>query len=56
MNLEWLLEGKGRVFINEPPNSSRISTELAALVHTLPETQQRKIEAVVDLLLEERRK
>ncbi|KRR09558.1 hypothetical protein CQ12_13810 [Bradyrhizobium jicamae] len=56
VNPEWLLEGKGRVFINEPPNSSRSSADLAALVYTLPEAQQRKIEAVVDLLLEERRK
>jgi hypothetical protein len=54
VNLEWLLEGKGRVVINEPPNSNRSSAELAALVHTLAEAQQRKIEGVVDLLLEER--
>jgi DNA-binding transcriptional MerR regulator len=54
VNPEWLFEGRGRVFKNDPPNSSRSSAELAALVHTLPEAQQRKIEAVVDLLLEER--
>ena len=54
MNLEWLLEGRGRVFNNEPPNSNRSSAELAVLVHTMPEAQQRKIEAVIDLFLAER--
>jgi len=54
VNLEWLLEGRGRVFNNEPPNSNRSSAELAALVHTMPEAQQRKIEAVIDLFLAER--
>jgi hypothetical protein len=54
VNLEWLLEGRGRAFINEPPNSIRSSAELAALVYTLPEAEQRKIEAVIDLFLEER--
>jgi DNA-binding transcriptional MerR regulator len=53
VNLEWLLEGRGRVFNNEPANSNRSPAELAALVHTMPEAQQRKIEAVVDFLLEE---
>jgi hypothetical protein len=36
VNLVWLLEGRGRVFNNEPPNSNRSSAELAALVHTMP--------------------
>jgi hypothetical protein len=57
VNLEWQLEGKGRIFKKDPirlgPNTS--SAELAAVVMALPEAQQRKIEAVVDLFLEERR-
>jgi hypothetical protein len=56
VNAEWLLEGKGRVFQNDKielnPNMS--GAELAALVRTLPDAQQRKIEAVVDRLLKER--
>jgi len=44
VNLEWLLEGKGRVFtkdrIAQTPKTS--ATELAALVRTLPEAQQRR--------------
>ncbi|MBR1277737.1 hypothetical protein [Bradyrhizobium sp. AUGA SZCCT0283] len=56
VNLEWLLEGKGSIFKNGPiaPNSIRSAAELAALVQTLPEAEQRKIEAVVDLFLAER--
>jgi hypothetical protein len=56
VNVEWLLEGKGRIFTKDPialtPNRS--AAELAALLRTLPEDQQRKIEAVVDLFLAER--
>jgi hypothetical protein len=56
VNLNWLLEGRGRIFKEAPialiPN--RRAAELAANLRTLPEDQQRKIEAVVDLFLEER--
>jgi hypothetical protein len=56
VNLEWLLEGRGRVFRTDPiargPNMT--GAEVAALVRTLPEAQQRKIEAVVDRLPAER--
>src|SRR6266568_7867932 len=51
VNLKWLLERKGRIFRTDPimlgPNMT--GAELAALVRTLPEAQQRKIEAAVDL-------
>jgi hypothetical protein len=56
VNLEWLLEGRGRIFEKDPiilsPNST--GAELAAVVRTLPEAKQRTIEAVVDQLLKER--
>ena len=45
-----------RVLKNDPiaPNSTMNAAEFAAPVRTLPEAQQRKIEAVVDLFLAER--
>jgi hypothetical protein len=56
VNVEWLLEGKGRVFekdrIRLGPNST--GAELAAVVRTLPEAEQQMIEAAVDRLLQER--
>jgi hypothetical protein len=54
--MEWLLEGNGRFFKNDPiaPNSTMNTAEFAAPVRTLLEAQQRKIEAVVDLFLAER--
>jgi len=56
LNLEWLPEGKGRVFEKDPirlsPNMT--AAELAAVVRTLPEAKQRTIEAAVDQLLKER--
>ena len=56
VNVEWLLEGKGRIFEKDPitlnPNMS--AAELAALVRTLPEAEQQMIEAAVDRLLKER--
>jgi hypothetical protein len=56
VNLEWLLEGKGRVFKKDPirlgPNST--GAEFAAVVRRLPEAKQRTVEAVVDQLLKER--
>ncbi|SIO56303.1 hypothetical protein SAMN05443247_08248 [Bradyrhizobium erythrophlei] len=56
VNPEWLLEGKGRIFKKDKiePNPSMSGAEFAALVRTLPEAQQRKIEALIDLLLAER--
>ena len=56
VNLEWLLEGKGRVFKKDPIRLSpeRTAAELAAVVRTLPEAKQRTIEAAVDQLLKER--
>jgi hypothetical protein len=57
VNIEWLLEGKGRVFEKDPirlgPNST--GAEFAAVVRTLPEAKQQMIEATVDRLLEERK-
>jgi hypothetical protein len=54
VNVEWLLEGKGRIFKNDKielnPNMS--GAELAAVVRTLPEAEQRTIEAMIDTLLE----
>jgi hypothetical protein len=56
VNIEWLLEGKGRIFEKDPirlgPNST--GAELAAVVRTLPEAKQQMIEATVDRLLKER--
>jgi hypothetical protein len=56
VNLEWLFEGKGRVFEKDPirlgPNST--GAEFAAVVRTLPEAKQQMIEAAVDRLLQER--
>ena len=56
VNVEWLLEGKGRIFEKDPItlNPEMTAAELAAVVRTLPEAKQRTIEAVVDQLLKER--
>ena len=56
VNLEWLLEGRGRVFKTDPIRLSPNSTgaEFAAVVRTLPEAKQQMIEAAVDRLLQER--
>jgi len=45
VNLEWLLEGKGRIFEKYPS-----AAELAAVVRTLPKAEQQMIEAAVDRL------
>ena len=56
VNLGWLLEGTGRIFKNDKIDLTPMSgTEFAALLRTLPEAEQRKMEAVLDLLLAERR-
>ena len=56
MNIEWLLEGKGRIFEKAPItlNPKTTAAELAAVVRTLPEAKQQMIEATVDRLLKER--
>jgi hypothetical protein len=56
VNVEWLLEGKGRVFKKDPITLNPIMTaaELVAVVRTLPEAKQQMIEATVDRLLKER--
>ena len=55
VNPEWLLEGKGRIFKKGKIQPNPMSgVEFAALVRTLPEAEQRKIEAVIDLFLEDR--
>jgi hypothetical protein len=56
VNIEWLLEGKGRIFEKAPItlNPKTTAAELAAVVRTLPEAKQQMIEATVDRLLKER--
>jgi len=56
VNPDWLLEGKGRNFKKDKTGlkPSRSAAEMAALVPTFSEVQQRQIEALVDLFLEER--
>jgi hypothetical protein len=57
VNPDWLLEGKGRIFKKDPPalKPGMSAADRAALVRTLPEAQQRTIEAVIDALLEDYR-
>lgn len=54
VNLEWLLEGKGRIFKKDPielsPNMT--GSEFAEIVTTLPVTDQRAIEAKMRELLQ----
>jgi hypothetical protein len=56
VNLEWLLEGKGRIFEKDPirlgPNST--GAEFAAVVATMPMADQRAIEAMVSEMVQER--
>jgi hypothetical protein len=56
VNLEWLLEGKGRVFekdaIRLGPNAT--GAEFATVVRMMPMADQQAIEAAVDRLLKER--
>jgi hypothetical protein len=53
VNSEWLFEGRGRIF-EDDPIARMTGTELAALVRMLPDAQQRKIEAMVDQILRQR--
>jgi hypothetical protein len=56
VNVEWLLEGKGRIFKKDPirvsPNMS--GNEFAAVVATMPEADQQEIRATVREILQER--
>jgi hypothetical protein len=56
VNLEWLLEGKGRIFEKDPIRLSPNSTgaEFAAVVATMPMADQRAIRTMVDEILQER--
>ena len=48
------LEGKGPIFKHASPTSAMSGAEFAALVGTLPEAGQRKIEAMMELFPEDR--
>ena len=54
VNIEWLLEGRGRIFKDDPIvlNPNMTGTEFAAVVHTLPIADQRAIEARVREIVE----
>jgi hypothetical protein len=56
VNLEWLLEGKGRVFKKDPirlgPNST--GAEFAAVVATMPMADQQAIRTMVREIVQER--
>jgi hypothetical protein len=56
VNVEWLLEGKGRVFEKDPIRLSPNSTgaEFAAVVATMPMSDQMAIRTMVDDLSQER--
>jgi hypothetical protein len=56
VNLEWLLEGRGRIFKKDPIRLSPNSTgaEFAAVVRTLPMADQQAIGAMLRDLSQER--
>jgi hypothetical protein len=56
VNLEWLLEGRGRIFKTDPIGLSPNMTggEFAAVVTTLPMADQQAIGAMIRDLLHER--
>jgi len=56
VNIEWLLEGKGRIFMKDPIELSPKLTgsEFASVVRTLPLADQRKIEAKAREILSNR--
>ena len=56
VNVEWLLEGKGRIFKKDPIRLSPNSTgaEFAAVVATMPMANQQAIGAMVSEMLQER--
>jgi hypothetical protein len=56
VNLEWLLEGEGRIFKTDPItlNPNMTGSEFAAVVATLPVAEQQAIRAKARELLQER--
>jgi hypothetical protein len=56
VNIEWLLEGKGRIFESDPitlsPNMT--GSEFAAVVETMPMADQQAIRATICEILQER--
>jgi hypothetical protein len=56
VNLEWLLEGKGRIFKKDPIRLSPNSTgaEFAAVVATMPMADQQAIRTIVREIVQER--
>jgi hypothetical protein len=56
VNLEWLLEGRGRIFEKDPIrlNPNMTGGELAAVVTTLPMADQEMIRTTVREILQER--
>jgi hypothetical protein len=56
INVEWLLEGRGRIFEKDPIRLSPNSTgaEFAAVVRTMPMADQRAIGAMVREIVQER--
>jgi hypothetical protein len=56
VNLEWLLEGKGRIFKKDPIRLSPNMTgdEFAAVVATMPMADQQAIGVMVREMLQER--
>ena len=56
VNVEWLLEGKGRIFKKDPIRLSPNMTggELAAVVATMPMADQQAIRATIREILQER--
>jgi hypothetical protein len=55
VNLEWLFEGKGRVFETDPitVNSSMTGKEFAAVLGQMPLPDQQMIRGMIDQILEE---
>jgi hypothetical protein len=56
VNLEWLLEGRGRIFKKDPIKLSQnmSGNEFAAVVATMPQADQQAIRATVREILQER--
>jgi hypothetical protein len=56
VNIGWLLEGRGRVFMKDPitVNPNMTGSEFAAVVRTLPAAEQRLIEARLREMLRQR--
>jgi hypothetical protein len=56
VNLEWLLEGEGRIFEKDPIRLSPNSTgaEFAAVVATMPMADQQAIRTMVREIVQER--